>query len=83
MRDVQYYWCGLNDGAPPKRRAFEFMNIYQQAPQMLMSERFAPKTFSFIYCGTHASENFLLDLTGKTFGPDSAEVNRIPWFDYK
>lgn len=59
------------------------MNIYQQAPHLLMSERVVPKTFSFIYCGTHVAENFLLDLTGKTFGPDSLEASRIPWFDYK
>ena len=83
MRDVQDYWCGLNDGAPPKRRAFEFMHIYQQAPHLLMSERVAPKKYSFIYCGTHVAEIFPLDLTGKTFEPDSVEASRIPWFDYK
>ncbi len=77
------YWCSLNEGAPLARNVFEFMDVYKQAPHLLMSERVAPQTFSFIYCGTHVAENFPLDLTGKTFGPDSVEVSKIPWFDYK
>lgn len=77
------YWCGLNDGMPPTRSQFDFMAIYQVAPHLLMSERVAPHTFSFIYCGTHVAENFPLDLTGKTFGPDNVEASRIPWFEYK
>ena len=80
---VQTYWFSLNKGRPPKRKAFEFMDVYQHAPHLLMSERVAPRTFSFIYCGTHVAENFPLDLTGKTFGPDSVEASQIPWFDYK
>ena len=59
------------------------MDVYQQAPHLLMSERIAPRTYSFIYCGTHVAENFPLDLTGKIYGPDSVEVSQIPWFDYK
>jgi|DEB0MinimDraft_6_1074348.scaffolds.fasta_scaffold64615_2 hypothetical protein len=80
---LQDYWCSLNGGAPPRRKAFEFMDVYQLAPHLLMSERIAPRTFTFIYCGIHVAENFPLDLTGKTFSPDSVEVSRIPWFDYK
>ena len=80
---LQDYWCGLNDGAVPRRKAFEFMDIYKIAPHLLMSERIAPRTFTFIYCGTHVADNFPLDLTGKTFNPDSVEASRIQWFDYK
>jgi len=80
---LQAYWCSLNDGAPPPRKAFEFMDIYKIAPHLLMSERIAPRKFTFIYCGTHVAENFPLDLTGKRFSPESVEAGRIPWFDYK
>ncbi len=83
LSELQDYWCGLNNGAPPPRKAFEFMEVYKLAPHLLMSERVAPRTFTFIYCGTHVAENFPLDLTGRTFGPDSVEASRIPWFDYK
>ena len=83
IQAVFSYWCSLNAGDPPKRSAFEFMDVYQQAPHLLMSERVAPRTFSFIYCGTRVADNFPLDLTGKTYGPDSVEASQIPWFDYK
>ena len=83
ISDLLDYWSSLNKGTPPKRTAFEFMAIYKIAPHLLMSERIAPKTFAFIYCGTHVADNFPLDLTAKTFGPDNVEASRIPWFDYK
>lgn len=80
---VADYWHSLNGGTPPARSQFDFMAIYKVAPYLLMSERVAPHTFSFIYCGTQVAENFPLDLTGKTFGPDNVEASRIPWFAYK
>jgi len=78
-----HYWCGLNNGMPPQRSQFDFMAIYKVAPHLLMSERIADRTFSFIYCGTQVAENFPLDLTGKTFSPENVEASRIPWFEYK
>lgn len=83
MAAVMDYWCSLKDGHPPARTQFEFMDIYKQAPHLLMAERVAPQTFCFIYCGTHVANNFPLDLTSKTFGPDNVEASQIPWFDYK
>lgn len=83
IKTVLEYWCSLNGGDTPRRSDFEFMDIYRVAPQLMMSERVAAKTFSFIYCGTGVADNSPLDLTGKTFGPDSVEASRIPWFDYK
>ncbi|MBT4741282.1 MAG: PAS domain-containing protein [Rhodospirillaceae bacterium] len=77
------YWAGLNTGSMPRRSHFEFMDIYQTAPHLLMSERIAPQTFAFIYCGTHVADNLPLDLTGKTFDPANVEVSGIPWFNYK
>ncbi|NKB44896.1 MAG: PAS domain-containing protein [Alphaproteobacteria bacterium] len=77
------YWTGLNGGRIPSRSQFEFMDIYQVAPHLLLSERVAPQTFTFIYCGTHVADNFPLDLTGKTFDPDKVKASRIPWFNYK
>ena len=83
MSAILSYWCALNEGNPPKRSVFEFMDVYQYAPHLLMSERVAPCTFSFIYCGTHVADNFPRDLTAKTYGPNSVEASHIPWFDYK
>lgn len=80
---VTQYWASLSGGTPPPRSQFDFMAIYKAAPYLLMSERVAPRTFRFIYCGTQVAENFPLDLTGKTFGPDNVEASRIPWFEYK
>lgn len=77
------YWASLNGGDIPRRSHFEFMDIYQTAPHLLMSERIAPNTFTFIYCGTHVADNFPLDLTGKTFDPEKVKASRIPWFNYK
>lgn len=80
---VATYWLGLNSGQIPRRTQFEFMDIYQEAPNLLMWERIASQTFTFIYCGTHVANNFPLDLTGKTFDPAKVEASRIPWFNYK
>ena len=79
IAEVMDYWCGLNDGLPPARKAFEFMAVYKAAPHLLMAERIAPAMFRFIYCGTFVAENFPLDLTGKTFAPDTMKVSGVNW----
>ncbi len=73
------YWCALGAGAPPARASFDFMEIYKVAPHLLMAERVAPDTFTFIYCGTAVADNFPRDLTGATFGPTTPRASRIDW----
>jgi hypothetical protein len=76
---VRAYWRALAGGALPARRAFDFMAVYRQAPHLLMAERLSAEAFRFVYCGTLVAENFPLDLTGQTFGPDTPRVSRVPW----
>ncbi|MDX2223817.1 MAG: hypothetical protein SFV21_13785 [Rhodospirillaceae bacterium] len=73
------YWRGLARGALPPRRSFDFMAIYRHAPHLLMAERAADQAFRFVYCGTLVAENFPIDLTGRTFGPDTPRVSKVPW----
>jgi hypothetical protein len=76
---VRAYWEKLGSGAMPTKRAFDFMQVYKQAPHLLMAERTAPGAFKFIYCGTLIADNFPLDLTGKSYAPDTPRVSKIPW----
>jgi len=73
------YWCSLNGGRPPPRKAFDFMAVYKAAPHLLMAERIGPGSFKFIYCGTFVANNFPLDLMGKTFTPQTARMSRVNW----
>lgn len=76
---VRAYWIKLCGGDVPAKRAFDFMGIYKQAPHLLMAERIAATEFKFIYCGTLIAENFPLDLTGKSYRPDTPRVSKVPW----
>jgi hypothetical protein len=76
---VRDYWRGLNGGRLPARRAFDFMAVYRQAPHLLLAQRTEPFRYSFVYCGTVVAENFPLDLTGKSYGPDTPKVSKVPW----
>ncbi len=71
------YWCSLREGLPPRRKAFEFMDIYKLAPNLLLSERVAPATFRFAYCGTTVADNLPRDLTGLVFAPQTARVTAV------
>jgi hypothetical protein len=73
------YWCSLAAGHPPARAAFDFMAIYKVAPNLLMTERLAPETFKFVYCGTVVADNFPRDVTGAVFGPNTPRVSRVSW----
>lgn len=73
------YWCTLNNGLPPSRKAFAFMSIYKVAPHLLVAERIAPHTFKFIYCGTHVADNLPHDLTGFVYGPDTPRASSVNW----
>jgi hypothetical protein len=74
IQAVSDYWCSLNNGQPPRRKAFEFMAVYKAAPHLLLAERVAPETYRFIYCGTSVAENLPRDLTGLTFGPTTLRL---------
>lgn len=76
---VHAYWRGLIGGGVPPRKTFDFMAVYQHAPHLLMSERVDRETFKFVYCGTAVAENFPLDLTGKSYGPETPRVSKVPW----
>ena len=79
ITDLFDYWCGLNNGHPPARKAFDFMSVYHTAPNLLMAERVDERSFKFIYCGTFVADNFPLDLTGKVFTPQTARISRVNW----
>lgn len=76
---VRAYWEKLGSGGVPTKRAFDFMQVYKQAPHLLMAEQVGPQAFKFVYCGTVIAEHFPLDLTGKSYGPDTPRVSKIPW----
>lgn len=76
---VHGYWRALNGGRMVARKAFDFMAIYREAPYLLMAERQGPATFKFVYCGTEVAEHFPLDLTGKSYGPDTPRISKVPW----
>lgn len=73
------YWRSVNGGRVPVKKTFDLMNVYRQAPHLLMAERIGPAEFKFVYCGTLVAENFPLDLTGKSYGPDTPRVSKVPW----
>lgn len=76
---VHAYWRGLNGGGVPARKAFDFMAIYREAPNLLLAECQQGATYRFIYCGTTVADNFPLDLTGKSYGPDTPRISKVPW----
>lgn len=76
---VRTYWENLSGNGIPLKKSFDFMEIYRQAPHLLMTERIAPGEFKFIYCGTVVAENFPLDLTGKSYGPETPRMSNVPW----
>lgn len=74
IQSVHDYWCGLNEGRPPRRKAFEFMAMYKAAPHFLMAERIAQETYKFQYCGTAIADALPRDLTGLVFRPNTARL---------
>lgn len=74
IQSVHDYWCGLNGGHPPRRKAFEFMDVYKAAPNLVLVERLADKSLRFIYCGTTVADNVPRDLTGRTLTPQTARA---------
>lgn len=77
IQAVHDYWCGLNAGLPPRRKAFEFMDIYKAAPNLLLAERLEKGDIRFIYCGTAVAENIPRDLTGLVFTRRSARITAV------
>ncbi len=72
IQSVHDYWCSLNDGRPPRRKAFEFMDVYKAAPNLVLAERLADGQLRFIYCGTTVADNVPRDLTGLVLTPARA-----------
>lgn len=77
IQTVHDYWCSLNEGQPPRRKAFEFMAVYKAAPHLVLTERLGDSSLRFIYCGTTVADNAPRDLTGLTLTPQSARAAAI------